>query len=64
MNRIELPPVNRGPDPLLCEHGVYSVFQGPEGEIQLSVLCELVVGHPGDHWAEGAGNWVDLNRAT
>lgn len=59
MSSIELPPVNRAFDPLLCDHGVAAKFAGPEGEITLSVLCEKTVGHLGRHYAEGAGEWID-----
>lgn len=61
--RLSLPPVNRAEDPLLCSHGVWATFQGPHGEIELSVLCEKIVGHPGDHWAEGAGHWTDTDES-
>lgn len=56
---LALPPVNRAEDPLLCSHGVYATFQGPQGQIELSVLCERMVGHLGPHFAEGAGEWTD-----
>lgn len=59
MNRITIPPVNRAEDPLLCSHGVFATFDGPDGEVELSVLCELMVGHNGLHFAEGAGEWTD-----
>lgn len=54
-----MPPVNRDHDPLMCDRGVWAVFQGPQGEVELSILCEKIVGHPGPHFAEGAGTWVD-----
>jgi hypothetical protein len=56
---LSLPPVNRDHDPLLCDHGVFAQFQGPQGVIELSVLCEQMVGHQGSHFAEGAGTWTD-----
>lgn len=56
---LSLPPVNRAEDPLLCSHGVWAAFNGPQGDVELSVLCELMVGHMGDHFAEGAGYWSD-----
>jgi hypothetical protein len=58
-NSLALPPVNRASDPFLCNHGVAATFDGPQGQITLSLLCELPVGHDGNHYAEGAGAWVD-----
>lgn len=60
---LSLPPVNRAEDPLLCSHGVFATFQSPQGQVELSVLCELGVGHPGDHYAEGAGGWTDTDES-
>ena len=51
--------VNRDYDPLLCDHGVFAIFNGPGGNLELQVLCELIPGHDGDHWALGAGSWTD-----
>jgi hypothetical protein len=56
---LELPPVNRAYDPLLCDHGVAAKFENESGAVTLSVLCELMVGHVGDHFAQGAGYWSD-----
>ena len=53
--------VNRGPDPFLCNHGYYATFAGPQGEITLAVLCELLAGHAGDHAALEAGTWTNEN---
>lgn len=57
---LKLPPVNRDHDPLMCDRGVFALFQGANGaQVEVSILCELIAGHEGDHFAEGAGGWVD-----
>jgi len=59
LNSLELPPVNRASNPFLCNHGVAAKFANGSEEITLSILCELLVGHHGPHFADGAGTWVD-----
>jgi hypothetical protein len=44
----------------MCDRGVFALFQGANGaQVEVSILCELIAGHEGDHFAEGAGGWVD-----
>ena len=61
MNDITLPPVNRGFDPLLCPHGMAATYMNDKdgSTVTVSVLCELIVGHEGMHFAPDVGDWDD-----